>query len=128
MLAGSGSVDRYDVFVVGMGLDHNFGQSLGPHSGPYGQSAIRRVRCADQRPRGWHGGRDYDQGPPGHLSGECRYRLKYLFKLAFFCVHLRLNTLFSDNALNFFSWLRYRIQDDGQHPRKDVKTKKKATQ
>ena len=25
-------------------------------------SAIRRVRCADQRPRGWHGGRDYDQG------------------------------------------------------------------
>ena len=54
------------------GLDHNFGQRR------YDQAAICRVRCADQRPRGWRGGRDYDKGPPaynatgGGLWGCCR--------------------------------------------------------
>ena len=28
----------------------------------YDKAAICRVRCADQQPRGWRGGRDYDQG------------------------------------------------------------------
>ena len=37
--------------------------AIGPHSGPYGKAAFRRVRCADQRPCGSRGGRGYDQGP-----------------------------------------------------------------
>ena len=52
-----------------------FYQAFGPHSGPAKKAAICRVRCADQRPRGWRGGRDYDQGRDDHqrliLSSEC---------------------------------------------------------
>jgi len=43
--------------------------AIGPHRGPYGKPALRRVRCADQWPCGGPGGRNYDQDPvPGSHS------------------------------------------------------------